>query len=191
ADDMSGCGRCSTHCSHSDVSQMGVNYSLYTKIDIENVQCLNEVSEGSGKLVFKPWEDRLHLDKYVESDADEELLFNVPFTGNVKLKGMIVIGGEDGSHPSSVKLYKNRPQMTFDETSTTPDQEFELTQDHDGTYEYTIKTVKFSSVTNLSIYFPNNFGSDSTKVYYIGLKGEFTPVGLLINKNLFSNNKLF
>ena len=26
------------------------------------------------------------------------------FTGNVKLKGLIVIGGENGSHPSKVRL---------------------------------------------------------------------------------------
>ena len=42
--------------------------------------------------------------KVVCSDADEELLFNIPFTGDVKLKGLIVMGGEDGYHPSKVKL---------------------------------------------------------------------------------------
>lgn len=26
------------------------------------------------------------------------------FTGNVKLKGMIIIGGEDDSHPSRIRL---------------------------------------------------------------------------------------
>lgn len=43
--------------------------------------------------------------QFVVSDADEELLFNIPFTGNVKLKGIIIIGADDDSHPSKVKLY--------------------------------------------------------------------------------------
>ena len=41
--------------------------------------------------------------EFVESDADEELLINIPFTGDVKLKGLIVIGGEDDTHPDKVE----------------------------------------------------------------------------------------
>ncbi|XP_014672731.1 PREDICTED: PITH domain-containing protein CG6153-like, partial [Priapulus caudatus] len=111
---------------------------------------------------------------FVESDCDEELLFNIPFTGNVKLKGIIVIGGEDETHPSAMKLYKNRPHMTFDDVTVAPDQEFEMQPDYEGVLEYATKPVKFSSTTHLSIYFPKNFGADTTKVYYMGLRGEFT-----------------
>ena len=38
------------------------------------------------------------------------------------------------------------------------------------------RQVKFSSVSNLSLYIPRNYGNDddtSTSVYFIGLKGEF------------------
>ena len=58
----------------------------------------------------------------VSSDADEELLFNIPFTGNIKLKGIIIMGGSHGHHPSKVKLFKNRPHMTFDDAQSKCDQ---------------------------------------------------------------------
>ena len=77
--------------------------------------------------------------QFVISDADEELLFNIPFSGNVKLKGLIVIGAEDGQHPSKMRLFKNRPHMTFDEARGKPDQEFELVADHEGQVEYPTK----------------------------------------------------
>lgn len=96
-------------CAHEalgieDELEMGIQYSLYEKIDTINVECLNEEEEGSGKTVFKPYSQRLDFDKHVTSDADEELLFNIPFTGNIKLKGIIVVGANDDSHPKKMRL---------------------------------------------------------------------------------------
>ncbi|XP_067006924.2 PITH domain-containing protein GA19395 isoform X3 [Anabrus simplex] len=124
---------------HHESPEMGIQYSLYSKIDTGNLECLNERIEGSGRTVFKAWEERLDFEKYVESDVDEELLFNIPFTGNIKLKGVVVIGGEGGAHPSRMKLYKNRPSMTFDDACVVPDQEFELQPDSTGTLEYSTR----------------------------------------------------
>jgi len=88
--------------------------------------------------------------QFVESDADEELLFNIPFTGNVKLKGVIVIGGEDDYHPSAMKLYKNRPNMTFDDTGAEADQIFEMQPDRQGALEYQTKVARFNTNTTRS-----------------------------------------
>lgn len=148
-------------------------FSLYLKIDTEGVQCLNEAEEGSARYVFKPWDQRLDKEKFVESDSDEELLFNIPFTGSVKLKGIIVIGGEEDTHPNKMRVFKNRPKMTFDDTSCAPDQEFEMSPDPSGVLEYATKVTRFNSCESVSLHFPSNFGGETTKVYYIGLKGEF------------------
>lgn len=94
----------------------------------------------------------------------------------MKLKGLIVIGGEDESHPAKMRLYKNKPNMTFEETAIEADQEFDMYPDSNGTMEYSTKVVKFSSVYHLTIHISRNFGAETTKVYYIGLKGEFTEV---------------
>lgn len=55
-------------CSHeaTDVDhalEMGIQYSLYAKIDMENLECLNEAQDGDGRLVFKPYEERLNFEK--------------------------------------------------------------------------------------------------------------------------------
>lgn len=75
----------------------------------------------------------------MESDADEELLINIPFTGNIKLKGITVIGANDESHPNKVRLFKNRPRMTFDGATVKADEEFELERNPTGDLEYPIK----------------------------------------------------
>ncbi|KAG6454061.1 PITH domain-containing protein GA19395 [Manduca sexta] len=168
------------HCHHEhdhqgDVNEIGFQYNLFEKIDKENLQCLNESVEGSGKTVFKSWENRLDRSLFVESDADEELLFNIPFTGNIKLKGIKVSSENTDSHPAELRLFKNKPNMTFDEVTLPPDQVFELQKDSEGVLEYNPKIVTFSSVSHLTMHFPRNFGADTTKIYYIGLKGEWTP----------------
>jgi hypothetical protein len=45
-------------CDHQEVNN-GDEWSLYTKIDLQNLQCLNEEVDGSSKSVFRPWSDRL------------------------------------------------------------------------------------------------------------------------------------
>ncbi|XP_026144406.1 PITH domain-containing protein 1 isoform X2 [Carassius auratus] len=134
-------------CDH-EPAERGVEYELYKRIDIEKLQCLNESRDGDGKLVFKPWDQRTDRTKFVESDADEELLFNIP--------------------------YKNIPQMSFDDTSREPEQAFRLNRDPLAELEYPTKIARFSNVEHLSIHIPRNFGSESTRVYYIGLRGEYT-----------------
>jgi len=87
-----------------------------------NLQCFNEKHDGSGKDVFRAWEERLDRSKViineelthylflekkkqvVESDDDPELLFSIPFNGAVKITGLCVIGENDPSHPNTVKL---------------------------------------------------------------------------------------
>ncbi|XP_061407282.1 PITH domain-containing protein 1 isoform X1 [Lethenteron reissneri] len=164
------------HCeaeSHEEDAERGVQYGLFLKIDRDRLECLNEQIDGSGKQVFRPWDERNDRSRFVESDADEELLFNIPFTGNVKLKGIVLIGGEDESHPAEMRLFKNLPHMSFDDTTREPDQVFGLQHDDTGLLEYPTKIARFSSVYHLSIHISRNFGAEATRIYYIGLRGEW------------------
>ena len=58
------------------------------------------------------------------------LTLSYRFTGNVKLKCVALLGGENDSHPKSMKLYKNIDNMSFDQTEKKPDQSFELPSNH-------------------------------------------------------------
>uniref|UniRef100_A0A8C5T4B8 PITH domain containing 1 n=1 Tax=Malurus cyaneus samueli TaxID=2593467 RepID=A0A8C5T4B8_9PASS len=112
---------------------------LYLRIDRQRLQCLNERREGSGATVFRPWEERGDRSRFVESDDDEELLFNIPFTGSVKLKGVIVMGEDDGTHPAEMRLFRNIPHMSFDDTAREAEQTFSLSRDPLGELEYPTK----------------------------------------------------
>lgn len=52
-----------------------------------------------------------------------------------------------------------------------------------------IRYSRFQGVGNLTLHFPDNFGGDTTQIYYIGLKGEATQVckslgGVFLNVKL-------
>ena len=82
---------------------------MYQKIDLSNMECLNESEEGGGKRVFRPWQNRLDKgpSNCVISDCDEELLFNIPFTGNIKLKVSLMATKKNNSATSQFN-YKSK-----------------------------------------------------------------------------------
>lgn len=57
---------CDGEQNHDETPEMGVQYSLYLKIDKHNLECLNEATQNTGKAVFKPWEERLNFDTVSE-----------------------------------------------------------------------------------------------------------------------------
>ncbi|XP_054026661.1 PITH domain-containing protein 1 isoform X2 [Dryobates pubescens] len=145
-----GHGHCSCCCGEAAAGsggdqERGAAWGLYLRIDRQRLQCLNERREGSGALVFRAWEERKDRTQFVESDDDEELLFNIPFTGNVKLKGVIVVGEDDETHPAEMRLFKNIPHMSFDDTGREPDQMFSLNRDPAGELEYPTKLTAMKS----------------------------------------------
>ncbi|KAM3176792.1 hypothetical protein ACTXT7_005808 [Hymenolepis weldensis] len=163
------------HCEHIQAAEDTAHlYNLYKYIDMENLVCLNERVADSGKKVFKPFEERKDSNTFVESDVDEELLFNIPFTGSIKLKGIIIAAENGETHPASVAIFKNRSYMTFDDTNAAPDQCLELHEDPNGEITYPLKVMKFGSVQHLSLHFKTNFGGETTRIHYIGLRGDFT-----------------
>ena len=169
-----GGGACADHAAAFEHYEHGMQYNMDKFINKAKVVVLNEAVEGTGVTVFKTWDERLDKSKCVESDVDEELLFCIPFTANVKLTGITFAGPMDSSFPARVRIYKDRENMSFgDCSSAKPDQEMELKQDDRAAIDYPLASHKFGSVGHLTLYFPGNFGDEKTLIYYIGLRGEF------------------
>ncbi|RRT82970.1 hypothetical protein B296_00002363 [Ensete ventricosum] len=78
------------------------------------VSALNEAVAGSVKSVFKPWNRRLDTSEgFLESnDGDPELLVFIPFTSDVKIKSISVVGGSGGTSPSKMRAYDSPHEAT-------------------------------------------------------------------------------
>jgi hypothetical protein len=64
--------------------------------------------------------------------------------------------------------------MSFEDvTNGKPDQEMELKMDTEAKIDYPLASHKFSNLHYLTLHFPTNFGSEQTRIYYIGLRGSF------------------
>ncbi|KWU46126.1 DUF1000-domain-containing protein [Rhodotorula sp. JG-1b] len=142
---------------------------LYQHIDRDNVVALNAQEGRDGKVVIRPWDERNQDDEWVESDADEQLILHIPFTGNIKLRSIVIRAGPAGFTPDKMQVYANQ-LLDFDEaTSVDPTQTFEVPVSRD-----VVEPAKFPSVQSLTLFFPSNHGEDTTRISYVGFKGEFS-----------------
>ncbi|KAK0747511.1 PITH domain-containing protein [Apiosordaria backusii] len=166
---------------HSDDITPALQFSLYQHIEFDAVTTLNEARYGSGREVLrKTWAERLEAEPEVESDADEQLLVNIPFTGQVKLHSILLRTSDSDSAPKTLKVIINRDDVDFgvaEEVQGT--QEFELSQTSE-VQEIAVRRARFNAVRRISLFFPDNFGDgdeDVTRISYIGFKGEWMQLG--------------
>ncbi|KAL2170525.1 hypothetical protein VTG60DRAFT_4811 [Thermothelomyces hinnuleus] len=166
---------------HSDDITPALQFSLYQHIDFDGITALNEAEYGSAKaIVKKTWAERLSAEPELASDVDEQLLVNVPFTGQVKLHSILIRTSDSDSAPKTLKVIINRDDVDFgvaEETSGT--QEFELSRTGE-VQELPVRRARFNAVRRLTLFFPDNFGDgeeDVTRISYLGFKGEWMQLG--------------
>ncbi|KAI3834646.1 hypothetical protein MKX03_005986 [Papaver bracteatum] len=163
-------------CEDHDCSS---DFSLYKHIDLSKVSALNEAVQGSAKSVFKAWEQRLDVSTGLleSNDGDPELIVFIPFTSDVKIKSISIVGGADGTSPAKMRAFINREGIDFsDAQGMQPVQEWDLAENLQGILEYQTRYSRFQSVGSLTLHFPENFDADTTQIHYIGLKGEATQL---------------
>jgi hypothetical protein len=65
---------------HSNDITPALQYSLYQHINFDGITTLNEAEPHSGKAITqKTWAERLQEQPELKSDADEQLLMQIPY----------------------------------------------------------------------------------------------------------------
>ncbi|KAF8149811.1 PITH domain-containing protein [Crassisporium funariophilum] len=164
-----GCG----HESHEDdATELGYKDNLFAHIDRENVIAFN--TTGTGSDVIKPWHARLDEVQCLESDADDQIILRIPFTGAVRLRSLLLKAGPGNHTPSKIALFTNEANLDFGEVlDRTPTQEFDIPQGRE-VGEYAVKTAKFSNISSVTLFIPASQGADTSRIYYVGFLGTWT-----------------
>ena len=145
---------------------------LTSYINTEQVYALNEKVEGNCRKIFKQKGDMLDKKDFTESnDDDVELMIYIPFKEQCRIKTMTMIGGEDGTAPSVIKLYVNNDNPGFELLEEKPTQTIECVENPLGELPYTLSPSKFNSTWSITVIVTMNYSADHSKIYYIGFEG--------------------
>ncbi|KAK0544130.1 hypothetical protein OC846_005607, partial [Tilletia horrida] len=66
-----------------------------------------------GTRTIKPWDQRLDETAFLETDADDQTINRVPFTGVVKLRSLFVKAGPQDHTPDAIYLFPNVENLDF------------------------------------------------------------------------------
>ncbi|KAL8709475.1 MAG: hypothetical protein Q9220_005858 [cf. Caloplaca sp. 1 TL-2023] len=173
---------------HSDDIEPALQTLIWKQIDFESIRTLNESESDQGaKIIEKTWPQRLNPEPFLESDADEQLLISVPFTGVVKLHSILIRSSTDSSAPKTLKLFINRDDLDFSTAADLqPTQSMELSQTSE-IQDLPVKRALFGNTYNINLFVEDNYGEDVTRIFWIGFKGDFMnlnrePVEVLYEK---------
>ncbi|KAA1467425.1 DUF1000-domain-containing protein [Dentipellis sp. KUC8613] len=157
---------------HDHPQSTGTQDNIFIHIDRPHVVALN--ASGEGPEVIKPWDKRLDEAVYLESDADDQMIIRIPFTGSVKLRALLLKTGPGDQTPSKVSVFANEDDLDFDNASDKqPAQELTVAQGRE-VGEYALKPAKFPNVSSVTLFFPASQGADNIRIYYVGFMGTWT-----------------
>lgn len=109
----------------------------------------------------------------LQSGYGKDLVVFIPFDGEIKIKSIIIIGGDEGTAPSKMKLFRNVEVVDINILEEKkPLQVIDMNENVTGELEYLLNVSKFNNTSNLVLGFDENFGAASTVIKFIGFKGE-------------------
>ncbi|AET41168.1 PITH domain-containing protein Ecym_7338 [Eremothecium cymbalariae DBVPG len=192
--------------SHSAPLPTNAQQSLYEWIDTPKLRCLNVVRKGNANSVvscfIKSQDEKYDISRYIESDADCQMLIHIPFTSTCRVFSLILRGGRDSEMGTSsirnIKIYNNyNKNLDFDTIQDSkPQSKFEYPQDvgvhlkcetagqteefSDSTFvEHHLPRHIFQNSHSVTIFVQDTWSGDeddSTKLCYLELRGESTGI---------------
>ncbi|KAJ7573577.1 PITH domain-containing protein, partial [Mycena floridula] len=154
--------------------------SLLEFLDSQQANCLNEASDHGLKAIIASRAMNTS-DSFLLSDADEQLLLNIAFNQNVRVRSIVIRSAVANQAPKRVKLVINRPSVGFDELENAEEPEvsqiLELSKEDvlEGK-PIALRFVRFQAVNSIHIFVVSNHGDeDETRIDAIDFFG--VPAG--------------
>lgn len=150
--------------------------SLLELLDLSQLNCLNEETAHP----FSSIVDAKAVNttpNYLLSDADEQLLLNIPFNQSVRVRSIVIKSSAVPQAPKRVKLLVNRPTIGFEDVEDAEEPEVaqvvEISEaDVQEGRPIALRFVRFQAVTSLHIFVVSNQGgADQTRIDSIDVLG--------------------
>jgi len=150
--------------------------SLLEALDGQQLNCLNEDAQHTLKSILQ--DKKLNSSSnYLLSDADEQLILNIPFNQVVRIRALVIkSAGEPEQRPRRIKLFVNRPTLGFEDAMDASEPEavqiVELTDEQVAEGKrIPLRFVRFQNVNSLHIFVETNGGDDMTRIDAIDVIG--------------------
>ncbi|GLB35225.1 putative PITH domain containing protein [Lyophyllum shimeji] len=150
--------------------------SLLEYLDLSQLNCLNEAADHTLKAILAQ-KRRNTSSNYLLSDADEQLLLNIPFNQAVRVRSIIIQGSVAEQAPRTIKLAANRPTLGFEDLEDADEPEIAqvLSLSEADVKEgrvVRLRFVRFQAVNSLHIFVGSNQANeDTTRIDAIDILG--------------------
>ena len=144
--------------------------SLNSIVNMKGIDCLNQ-KKGCGVQNLFDSNDK----KFLESDADEQLIITIPFQSAVNITALIFKATDKFKCPREIRLFsKTGTAIDFDNA-----EDMDPIQTIDLEPEQAVKgmavplqIVKFKNVNCLTLYVVNNYGAATSMINHLNIIGK-------------------
>ncbi|KAG2374417.1 hypothetical protein C9374_010701 [Naegleria lovaniensis] len=150
------------------------NENIYTSlnniVNMSAIECLNQRKPNIVQNMFE-----MSDKKYLESDADEQLIIRIPFKTPVNITAIILKATNKLKCPREILLFtKTGMIVDFDNAeSVEPTQVIEIDPDAAvNGVAIPLKIVKFKNVNMLQLFVSNNYGDNTTIINHLNIIGK-------------------